>query len=90
MRNARPGKRELLTDKNSALVPADYQPAMFAVTAPGDKAEMRDAAYCAAKSAGYSRGPAMTKKSGRGLFLRIFIRENMYDGNKEDCESFEE
>ncbi len=45
------GKLELLTDKNSALVLVDYQPAMFAGVASGDKALIRTAATCAAKAA---------------------------------------
>ena len=45
------GKLELLTDKNSALVLVDYQPAMFAGVASGDKALIRTAVTCAAKAA---------------------------------------
>jgi nicotinamidase-related amidase len=45
------GKLELLTDKNSALVLVDYQHAMFAGVASGDKSLIRHAAYCVAKAA---------------------------------------
>jgi nicotinamidase-related amidase len=45
------GKLELLSDKNSVLVLVDYQPAMFAGVASGDKTITRNAATCAAKAA---------------------------------------
>ncbi|MFA5331813.1 MAG: isochorismatase family protein [Methanoregula sp.] len=45
------GRLELLTDANSTLVLVDYQPAMFAGVASGDKALIRTAATCAAKAA---------------------------------------
>lgn len=45
------GKLELLSDKNSALVLVDYQPAMYAGVASGDKTIIRNAAWCAAKAA---------------------------------------
>jgi nicotinamidase-related amidase len=51
MANVKDGKLELLTDNNSALVLVDYQPAMFAGVASGDKALIRTAATCAAKAA---------------------------------------
>jgi nicotinamidase-related amidase len=51
MPNPKDGKLELLTDKNSALVLVDYQHAMFAGVASGDKTIIRNAAYCAAKAA---------------------------------------
>ncbi|MCX6684429.1 MAG: isochorismatase family protein [Methanoregula sp.] len=51
MANVKDGKLELISDKNSALVLVDYQPAMFAGVASGDKALIRAAATCAAKAA---------------------------------------
>lgn len=45
------GKLELLSDKNSALVLVDYQPAMYAGVASGDKTIIRNAAWYAAKAA---------------------------------------
>jgi nicotinamidase-related amidase len=45
------GKLELLTDRNSALVLVDYQKAMFAGVASGDKTIIRNAATCSAKAA---------------------------------------
>jgi nicotinamidase-related amidase len=45
------GRLELLTDRNSALVLVDYQPAMFAGVASGDKTIIRNAATCSAKAA---------------------------------------
>lgn len=51
MNTSNNGKLELLTDKNSALVLVDYQHAMFAGVASGDKSLIRHAAYCVAKAA---------------------------------------
>jgi nicotinamidase-related amidase len=51
MVNPNDGKLELLTDKNSALVLVDYQHAMFAGVASGDKTIIRNSAYCAARAA---------------------------------------
>ena len=51
MANPKDGKLELLSDKNSALVLVDYQRAMFAGVASGDKTIIRNSAYCAAKAA---------------------------------------
>ena len=51
MANPKDGKLELLTDKNSTLILVDYQHAMFAGVASGDKTIIRNAAYCAAKAA---------------------------------------
>ncbi|MFZ1128736.1 isochorismatase family protein [Methanoregula sp.] len=58
------GKLELLTDKNSALVLVDYQPAMFAGVASGDKALIRTAATCAAKAAGILDVPVVLSAIG--------------------------
>ncbi len=51
MPNPKDGKLELLSDKNSVLVLVDFQPAMFAGVASGDKTIIRNAATCAAKAA---------------------------------------
>ena len=51
MTNSKDGKLELLTATNSTLVLVDYQHAMFAGVASGDKTIIRNAAYCAAKAA---------------------------------------
>lgn len=51
MVNGNDGKLELLTNMNSALVLVDYQPAMLAGVASGDKAELQNAAYFVAKAA---------------------------------------
>jgi nicotinamidase-related amidase len=45
------GKLELLSDKNSALVLVDYQPAMFKGVGSSDKPRIKNAAVCAAKAA---------------------------------------
>ncbi|WP_440950952.1 isochorismatase family protein [Methanosphaerula subterraneus] len=49
----------LLTDKNSTLVLVDYQRAMFASIASGDKTIIRNAAYCAAKAASILNVPVV-------------------------------
>jgi nicotinamidase-related amidase len=51
MADPRTGNLELLTDRNSTLVLVDFQPAMFAGVASGDKTIIRNAAFCAAKAA---------------------------------------
>lgn len=51
MANQKDGKLEFLTDKNSTLILVDYQHAMFAGVASGDKTIIKNAAYCAAKAA---------------------------------------
>ena len=68
------GKLELLTDKNSTLVLVDYQPAMFAGVASGDKALIRTAATCAAKAASILDVPVVLsaiRPSGTGSSSRI-------------------
>jgi len=64
MVTSKDGKLELLTDKNSALVLVDYQPAMFAGVASGDKTIMRNAAYCAAKAASILQVPVVLSAIG--------------------------
>lgn len=51
MPTANDGILELLSARNSALVLVDFQPAMFAGVASGDKTIIRNAAFCAAKAA---------------------------------------
>jgi len=58
------GKLELLSDKNSALVLVDFQPAMFAGVASGDKTIIRNAAYCAAKAASILNVPVVLSAIG--------------------------
>jgi nicotinamidase-related amidase len=64
MENSHDGRLELLTDKNSALVLVDYQPAMFAGVASGDKTIIRNAAYCAAKAASILNVPVVLSAIG--------------------------
>jgi nicotinamidase-related amidase len=59
MANPKDGKLELLSDKNSTLVLVDYQRAMFAGVASGDKTIIRNAAYCAAKAASILNVPVV-------------------------------
>lgn len=64
MANPKDGRLELLTDRNSTLVLVDYQPAMFAGVASGDKTIIRNAAYCAAKSASILSVPVVFSAIG--------------------------
>ncbi len=59
MADPKTGNLELLTDKNSTLVLVDYQPAMFAGVASGDKTIIRHAAYCSAKAAAILNVPVV-------------------------------
>jgi nicotinamidase-related amidase len=59
MANSIDGKLELLTDKNSVLALVDYQPSMFKGVASGDKAIIRNAAFCAAKAASILKIPVI-------------------------------
>jgi nicotinamidase-related amidase len=58
------GNLELLSDKNSTLVLVDYQPAMFAGVASGDKTIIRNAAWCAAKAASILNVPVVLSAIG--------------------------
>lgn len=51
MTDAKDGRLELLTDKNSVLALVDYQPSMFKGVASGDKTIIKNAAIGAAKAA---------------------------------------
>jgi nicotinamidase-related amidase len=51
MENQNDWRLNLLSAENSMLVLVDYQPAMFAGVASGDRTIIRNAAYCAAKAA---------------------------------------
>jgi hypothetical protein len=53
MPDPKDGNLEQLTDRNRALVLADYQPTMFAGVASGDKTMIRNVSYCAAKGRPY-------------------------------------
>jgi nicotinamidase-related amidase len=64
MVNPKDGKLELLTDKNSTLLLVDYQPAMFAGVASGDKTIIKNAAYCAAKAASILNVPVVLSTIG--------------------------
>lgn len=64
MANSTDEKLTLLTDKNSTLVLVDYQRAMFAGVASGDKTIIRNAAYCAAKAASILSVPVVLSSIG--------------------------
>jgi nicotinamidase-related amidase len=85
MANPKETKPELLTDKNSALVLVDYQPAMFAGVASGDKTIIRNASTCAAKAAGILGIPVVLSAIGprrNGEFIsditRIFPDQEVF------------
>lgn len=97
MVNAKDGKLELLTDKNSTLVLVDYQPAMFAGVASGDKALIRAAATCAAKAASILDVPVVLSAIGpqrNGEFIaditRIFPGKEVYARAMPSFDAFED
>jgi nicotinamidase-related amidase len=97
MPNPKDGKLELLTDKNSALVLVDYQPAMFAGVASGDKTIMRNAAYCAAKAAQILGVPVVLSAIGpqrNGEFIaeitRLFPGQTVYARAVPSFDAFED
>ncbi|MEN6444368.1 MAG: isochorismatase family protein [Methanoregula sp.] len=97
MVNAKDGKLELLTDKNSTLVLVDYQPAMFAGVASGDKALIKTAATCAAKAASILDVPVVLSAIGpqrNGEFIadirNIFPRQEVYSRAVPSFDAFED
>jgi nicotinamidase-related amidase len=97
MPNAGDGKLELLTDGNSALVLVDYQPAMFAGVASGDKTKIRNAAYCAAKAAGILGVPVVLSAIGpqrNGEFItditRLFPGQEVFARVVPSFDAFED
>ncbi len=69
---------ELLTDKNSALVLVDYQPAMFKGVGSGNRSSMLDSAVGAARAAALLQVPVVLSSiypQGNGDFLKD-ITEN--------------
>jgi nicotinamidase-related amidase len=91
------GKLELLTDKNSTLVLVDYQPAMFAGVASGDKALIRAAATCAAKAAAILDIPVVLSAIGpqrNGEFIaditRLFPGKEVYARAVPSFDAFED
>jgi nicotinamidase-related amidase len=97
MSNPRDGKLELLTDKNSALVLVDYQPAMFAGVASGDKTIIRNAATCAAKAARILGVPVVLSAIGpqrNGEFIvditRLFPGQEVFARAVPSFDAFED
>ena len=97
MVNPNDGKFELLSDKNSALVLVDYQPAMFAGVASGDKALIRAAATCAAKAASILDIPVVLTTIGpqrNGEFIsditRIFPKQEVFSRTILSFDAFED
>jgi nicotinamidase-related amidase len=97
MPNPKDGKLELLSDKNSALVLVDYQPAMFAGVASGDKTIMRNAAYCAAKAASILGVPVVLSAIGpqrNGDFIaeisRLFPGQTVFARAVPSFDAFED
>jgi nicotinamidase-related amidase len=90
-------KLELLTDKNSALVLVDYQPAMFAGVASGDKALIRTAVTCAAKAAQILGVPVVLSAIGpqrNGDFIadvtRLFPGQEVFARAVPSFDAFED
>ena len=82
------GRLELLSDKNSVLVLVDYQPAMFAGIASGDKTIIRNAAYCAAKAASILKVPVVLSAIGpqrNGEFIAEITR--LFPGQEVNARS---
>ena len=97
MPNPKDGKLELLSDENSALVLVDFQPAMFAGVASGDKTIIRNAAYCAAKAASILNVPVVLSAIGpqrNGEFIaditRLFPGQEVYARAVPSFDAFED
>jgi nicotinamidase-related amidase len=95
--NPKDGKLEFLTDKNSALVLVDYQHAMFAGVASGDKTIIRNAAYCAAKAAAILGVPVVLSTinpQSNGNFLaevtNLFPGQQVYARAVPSFDAFED
>ena len=97
MVNPKDGKLELLTDKNSTLVLVDYQPAMFAGVASGDKTIIKNAAYCAAKAASILNVPVVLSTIGpqrNGEFIaditKLFPGQEVFARTIPSFDAFED
>ena len=97
MPNPKDGKLELLSDKNSVLVLVDYQPAMFAGVASGDKTIIRNAATCAAKAASILGVPVVLSAIGpqrNGEFMadvtKIFPGQEVFARAVPGFDAFED
>jgi nicotinamidase-related amidase len=91
------GNLELLSDKNSALVLVDYQRAMFAGIASGDKTIIRNAATCAARAAGILGIPVVLSAIGpqaNGEFMedvtRLFPGQEVFARAVPGFDAFED
>jgi nicotinamidase-related amidase len=97
MPDKKEGKLELLTDKNSALVLVDFQPAMFSGVASGDKTIIRNAATCAAKAASILGVPVVLSAIGpqrNGEFIsditKIFPGQEVFARAVPGFDAFED
>lgn len=93
----RTGNLELLSDRNSALVLVDFQPAMFAGVGSGDKTIIRNAAYCAAKAAAILDVPVVLSAINpqrNGAFLaeiaRLFPGQEVHSRAVLSFDAFED
>jgi nicotinamidase-related amidase len=91
------GKLELLTDKNSTLVLVDFQHAMFAGVASGDKTIIRNAAYCSAKAASILGVPvvlSVINPDHNGAFMgevaKLFPGQEVYSRTVLSFDAFED
>lgn len=97
MADPRTGNLELLTDRNSALVLVDYQPAMFTGVASGDKTIIRNAAFCAAKAASILAVPVVLSAINpqiNGAFIgeisRLFPSQEVFARAVPSFDAFED
>lgn len=91
------GNLELLSDRNSALVLVDFQPAMFAGVGSGDKTIIRHAAYCASKAAAILNVPVVLSAINpqrNGAFLaeisRLFPGQEVHSRAVLSFDAFED
>ena len=91
------GKLEFLTDKNSVLALVDYQPSMFKGVGSGDKTIIRNAAYCAAKTASIFEIPIIMstinpKQNGEFLsdITALFPGHEVYSRKVLSFDAFED
>jgi nicotinamidase-related amidase len=90
-------KLEFLTDKNSALVLVDFQPAMFRGVASGDKTIIKNAAVCAAKAAKILGVPVVLSSINpkfNGEFIaevtRLFPNQEVFARKVPSFDAFED
>ena len=95
--NQKDGKLDLLSVNNSALILVDYQPSMFSGVGSGDKAIIRNAAYCAAKAAAILNVPVVLSAIGpqrMGEFItditRLFPGQEVYARAVLSFDAFED